>query len=64
MSALHDLAAAERWRARGIEVRGSADALDRPRPNDPDPTRAVRLLGNESDAPGARHSRAVDPPRA
>ena len=54
-----DLVSTDPWRPRGIEIRGRAEALDRPTPLIRIHPRRVVSWGIESDVLGERHSRAV-----
>lgn len=56
---IDDLASTDPWRPRGIEVRGAAEAVDGDRPLIRIQPRRIVSWGLESDALGARHSRAV-----
>jgi pyridoxamine 5'-phosphate oxidase family protein len=53
---IDDLASTDPWRPRGVEVRGRAEALERPARIRIHPERVVSW-GIESDAIGERHSR-------
>ena len=61
---IDDLASTDPWRPRGIEVRGSAEAVDGDRPLIRIRPERIVSWGIESDSLGARHSRAVDASRA
>ena len=56
---IDDLLSTEPWRPQGIEIRGRAEALDRPTPLIRIRPRRVVSWGIESDVLGERHSRAV-----
>jgi pyridoxamine 5'-phosphate oxidase family protein len=56
---IDDLVSTDPWQPRGIEVRGSAEALDGDRPLIRIHPERVVSWGIESDELGARHSRSV-----
>jgi pyridoxamine 5'-phosphate oxidase family protein len=57
--AVDDLASTDPWRPRRIKVRGRAEAIKEPRPLIRIRPERIVSWGIESDAIGARHSRAV-----
>ncbi len=56
---IDDLLSTDPWRPQGIEIRGRAEALDRPTPLIRIHPRRVVSWGIGSDVLGERHSRAV-----
>jgi pyridoxamine 5'-phosphate oxidase family protein len=56
---IDDIASVDPWRVRGVEVRGSADALVQPQPMIRIHPERVISWGIESDAVGKRHARTV-----
>jgi pyridoxamine 5'-phosphate oxidase family protein len=57
---IDDLASVQPWRPRGIEVRGSAEAVLTPRPMIRIHPERIISWGMESDAIGERHARSVE----
>jgi pyridoxamine 5'-phosphate oxidase family protein len=57
---IDDLASVQPWRPRGIEVRGSAEAVLTPRPMIRIHPERIISWGVESDAIGERHARSVE----
>lgn len=56
---IDDLASTDPWRPRGIEIRGRAEAIDRPAPLIRIHPERVVSWGIESDVLGERHARSV-----
>jgi pyridoxamine 5'-phosphate oxidase family protein len=58
-----DIASVDPWRVRGVEIRGRAEAIDKPRPLIRIYPERIVSWGIESQAIGTRHARTVAPHR-
>jgi pyridoxamine 5'-phosphate oxidase family protein len=59
---IDDIASVDPWRVRGVEIRGRAEAIDKPRPVIRIHPERIVSWGIESEAIGTRHARTVDDP--